>query len=172
MLKLCVVGTILQSTRGKYTLHNGQSHAANEGKFQTAFTRDPRHHGKIHSAFTILYYLLLLAQGLMCILEIVRLSLAHLGTGLLGFTFAALITAGTLRYTQGIKGIVPEWRWVNLALWISLAITNGLKISEEVKEGIHGRKGTKYPVVDQFTDVLVMIGVYAILGTLETCLKP
>lgn len=108
----------------------------------------------------------------MCILEIVRLSLAHLGTGLLGFIFISLITAGTLRSTQGINGVAFGWRWLNLALWISLAITNGVKISEEVKEGINGRKGSKYLISDQVTDVSVMIGVYVALGILEICLAP
>ena len=108
----------------------------------------------------------------MCILEIVRLSLAHLGTGLLGFIFVSLITAGTLRFTNGLNGVAFGWRWLNLALWVCLAITNGVKVSQEVKEGINTRKGSKYPIVDQVTDISVMIGVYVALGILEICLKP
>ncbi len=131
-----------------------------------------RRYGKIHLVFSILYYLLLLAQILMCVLEIVRLSLAHLGIGLLPFTFVAIIVAGAMRLTRGVQGRVRGWRWANLALWIALAITNGVKIAEEVKEGTGMRKGTKYPVVDELTDVSVMIGVYAVLGILEISLSP
>ena len=130
-----------------------------------------RRHGKVHLAFSILYYLLLLAQTLMCVLEIVRLSLAHLGIGLLPFTFVAIVAVGVMRLTRGLIGRVRGWRWTNLALWIALAVVNGIKIAEEVKEGTGKRKGTKYPVVDELTDVSVMVGVYAVLGILEVSLK-
>lgn len=49
-----------------------------------------------------------------------------------------------------------------------MAITNGVKIQKS-KEGVHERKATKYPMVDQVTDVSVMIGVYASLAVLEIC---
>ncbi len=108
----------------------------------------------------------------MCILEIVRLSLARLGIGLLPFTILALIIAASLRFSQGLGGHTQGWRWTNLALWVALAVVNGVKISEELKEGINQRKGTKYPVVDEVTDVGVMVGVYVALGVLEGCLTP
>lgn len=131
-----------------------------------------RRHGKIYLVVSTLYYLLLVAQILMCILEIVRLSLAHLGIGLLPFTFVSIIAAGILRFTHGLQNRVRGWRWANLGLWIVLGIMNGVKIAEEVKEGTDKRKGTKYPVVDELTDVSVMIGVYAVLGVLEICFRP
>ncbi len=131
-----------------------------------------RRHGKIYLVVSVLYYLLLVAQLLMCVLEIVRLSLAHLGIGLLPFTLVSIIVAGALRLTKGLQGRVRGWRWANLALWVALAIMNGVKIAEEVKEGTGMRKGTKYPVVDELTDVSVMIGVYTALGILEVCLRP
>jgi hypothetical protein len=131
-----------------------------------------RRHGKIYLVVSVLYYLLLVAQLLMCVLELVRLSLAHLGIGLLPFTFVSIIVAGALRLTKGLQGRVRGWRWANLALWVALAIMNGVKIAEEVKEGTGMRKGTKYPVVDELTDVSVMIGVYTVLGILEVCLRP
>ncbi|KAI4208653.1 MAG: hypothetical protein LQ349_009685, partial [Xanthoria aureola] len=108
---------------------------------------------------------------LMCILEIVRLSLMHLGVGLLPFTFVALITAAAMRFTKGLKGRVYAWRYLNLALWVALAVTNGVKIAEETKEGTAARKGSKYPVADEITDVAVMIGVYAVLASLEITLS-
>ena len=103
----------------------------------------------------------------MCILEIVRLSLAHLGVGLLPFTFVALLTAAAVRFTKGLRGKIHGWKYINLALWITLAVTNGVKVAEETKEGTGARKGSKYPVSDQITDVSVMIGVYAVLALLE-----
>ena len=108
----------------------------------------------------------------MCILEIVRLSLASLGIGLLPFTFLALGVAGLLRATSGLRGKVMLWRWLNLGLWIILAATNSVKIAQEVKEGIDARKGSKYPVLDELTDVSVMVGVYAVLTMIEIALKP
>ena len=131
-----------------------------------------RSHGIAHKAFSILYYLLLLAQVLMCVLEITRLSLAHLGIGLLPFTFVSLILACALHFTRGFRGRVPGWKWANLAVFIALAVTNGVKIAEEVKEGTGQRKGSKYPESDEIIDVSVMVGVYAALATLETMLRP
>ena len=107
----------------------------------------------------------------MCILEIVRLSLAHLGVGLLPFTFVALIAAAAVRFTKGLGGGVFGWTYLNLALWIALAVTNGVKIAEETKEGTGARKDSKYPVSDEITDVSVMIGVYAVLVVLEVALS-
>ena len=63
------------------------------------------------------------------------------------------------------------WRWLNLGLWIVLAATNSVKIVQEVKEGTNARKGSKYPVVDELTDVSVMVGVYAVLALIEARLK-
>ena len=107
----------------------------------------------------------------MCVLEIVRLSLARLGVGLLPFTFVALITAAAVRFTKGLVGKVYGWNYLNLALWIALAIMNGVKIAEETKEGSGARKGSKYPVADEITDVSVMVGVYAVLAILEFVLS-
>ena len=137
---------------------------------EAALEAPRRKHGKIHLVVSILYYLLLVAQILMCVLEIVRLSLAHLGIGLLPFTIIAIVVAGMLRLTLGLQGRIRGWRWASLALWIALAVTNGIKIAEEVKEGTNERKGTKYPVMDELTDVSVMIGVYVVLGVLEVFL--
>ena len=107
----------------------------------------------------------------MCALEIVRLSLARLGIGLLPFTFASLVVAGVMRATVGLQGKVVMWRWLNLGLWIVLAATNSVKIVQEVKEGIHAREGSKYPVVDQLTDVAVMVGVYTVLAAMEMLMR-
>lgn len=126
--------------------------------------------------FLTLYYLLILAQVLMCVLEITRLSLAHLGIGLLPFTFVSLVVAAAVRLSVGLRGRLMGWRLVNLGLWIVLAVTNGIKVAEEVREmdGVGGkqRKGGKYMVVDELTNVGVMVGVYVTLGILEASLDP
>ncbi len=158
-----------------YMVHGFRSHkktADLEINEESAVEVPRRRHGNIHLVVSILYYLLLVAQILMCVLENVRLSLAHLGIGLLPFTFASIVAAGILRLTKGLQGRVRSWRWANLALWIALAITNGIKIAEEVKEGTDNRKGTRYPAVDELTDISVMIGVYAVLAIFEVCLRP
>lgn len=133
--------------------------------------RQTGRHAKLRKTLSILYYLLLLAQTLMCILEIVRLSLAHLGIGLLPFTFVTLITAAAVHFTDGLRGRILGWRYLNLAVWVALAVTNGVKVAEETKEGTGARKGSKYPVADEMTDVSVMIGVYAVLAILEGVLS-
>ena len=38
------------------------------------------------------------------------------------------------------------------------------------KEGINGRKGSKYPISDQVIDIAVMAGVYAVIAILEVVL--
>lgn len=151
---------------GKF--ENRELHASNT--ITSSKSKLLRTHGRFCLVLTILYFLLLLAQFLMCVLEIVRLSLAQLGIGLLPFIFISLAMAGLLRYILIFKR-VQQLRWMNLGLWTTLAVTNSVKLSQEVKEGIDNRKGTKYPVVDEITDVSVMIGVYVTLGILEICLN-
>lgn len=79
--------------------------------------------------------------------------------------------AAALRSTKGMRGRIYGWRYLNLAAWIALAVTNGVKVAEETKEGTDARKGSKYPVADEMTDVSVMIGVYAVLALLEGSLR-
>ena len=126
---------------------------------------------RTYRALSILYYLFLVAQILMCILEMVRLSITHLGIGLLPFTLVTIITAAAVRFTRGFRGRIVGWKYLNLMVWIALAITNGVKVAEERKEGTGARKGSKYPVGDEITDVSVMIGVYAVLVLLESFLR-
>ena len=45
-----------------------------------------------------------------------------------------------------------------------------VKVVGLVKEGINGRKGSKYPISDQTIDVAVVTGVYAVIGMLEVIL--
>ena len=64
---------------------------------------------------------------------------------------------------KGIRGS----RWANLGLWVALLVMDSLKLAQEAKDGTGARKGSKYPVADEMTDVGVMIGVYVVLGVLE-----
>ena len=79
--------------------------------------------------------------------------------------------AAVVRFTAGLGGRIRGWNVLNIALWIALAVTNGVKIAEETKEGTGARKGSKYPVADEITDVAVMVGVYAVLASLEVILS-
>lgn len=150
----------------------GSSKKSSDTEVVEVSENQARGRSKTHTAFSILYFLLVLAQILMCILEIVRLSLTHLGIGLLPFTFVTLAIAFALRLTRGFRNSIEGWRWASLSVWIALAITNGMKIAEETKEGTGARKGSKYPVADEMTDVGVMIGVYVALAMLEVLVRP
>lgn len=169
LIVLTATGTRLSSPQAANTIQARESKPTHETEAKELAQTKRR--TKIYKALAILYYLFLLAQILMCILEIVRLSLTHLGVGLLPFTFVALIAAAAVRFTKGLGGRVLGWTYLNLALWIALAVTNGVKIAEETKEGTGARKGSKYPVSDEITDVSVMIGVYAVLVVLEVALS-
>ena len=76
-----------------------------------------------------------------------------------------------LRFTKGLGGRLFGWKYANLSVWIALAVTNAVKVAQETKEGSGARKGSKYPVADEITDVSVMIGVYTVLAILEVSLK-
>ena len=162
LVVLCIIGTRRQTKS-----HGFGTNRANGEKRDGLYPRRNR----AYLGLSILYFLLLIAQILMCILEITRLSLAHLGIGLLPFTFVSLIVAGGSRFTRGVGGRIYGWRWANLGVFIALAVANGVKIAEEVKEGTGQRKGSKYPESDEIIDVSVMIGVYAAMGVLEVVLK-
>ena len=72
----------------------------------------------------------------------------------------------------GVWERVHGWQAANVAVWIALAVTNGVEVAEEVKEGTGQRKGTKYPESDEITDVAVMIGVQAALMVLDILIPP
>ena len=127
---------------------------------------------RAHGILTGVYFFFIAATMGMSILEVVRLSFARLGIGLLPFTFVALLVAAALRMTKGFRKRVSGWRWANIVAWVALAATNGVKLAEELKEGTGARKGTKYPESDEITDVGVMIGLYVILAILDAILSP
>lgn len=162
--------------RNRGPKHQEKGFADVEDAAPPSLWRPWKDRSRIYRVFLTLYYLLILAQVLMCVLEITRLSLAHLSIGLLPFTFVSLVVAAVVRLSIGIRGRLMGWRVTNLGLWIVLAVTNGIKVAEEVREldGMGGmqRKGGKYMVVDELTDVGVMVGVYIALGILEASLDP
>ncbi|KAH0562444.1 hypothetical protein GP486_002869 [Trichoglossum hirsutum] len=95
------------------------------------------------------------AAGMLSV-EIARLSLAHFGVGLLPFLYIAFLIALVLRWRRDIWR--SGWKWCGVALWVMLAVVGVVKIVGETKEGVNTRKGTKYPMSDQVTDVGVEIG--------------
>ncbi|RFU32790.1 hypothetical protein B7463_g3548, partial [Scytalidium lignicola] len=116
---------------------------------------------------TILYYVLIICNILMVTLEIVRLSLIHFGITLLPFAYVGLILVLLLHWSEGLFGRVRGWMKVNLVILVGGVAVSVVKIVGLVKEGIHGRKGSKYPISDQVIDVGVMAGVYAIIALME-----
>ena len=108
----------------------------------------------------------------MCSLEIARLIKADLGIGLLPFTFVSLLVAAILRVTSWPEKKITYWSWVNVGLWVALAATNSVKLAEQVKEGLHTRKGSQYPESDEFIDVTVMVALYVVLALLDALLGP
>ncbi|PVH75357.1 hypothetical protein DL98DRAFT_562426 [Cadophora sp. DSE1049] len=124
-------------------------------------------------AFTLtsaVYYILIVANGLMMTLEIVRLELIHFGIGLLPFVYAGLIVALFLYWSEGVKGRIRGWQAVNAVVWIGGVVMSAVKVVGLSKEGIDSRKGSKYPLSDQVIDVAVMAGVYAVVAILEVVL--
>ncbi|KAG4413006.1 hypothetical protein IFR04_013865 [Cadophora malorum] len=124
-------------------------------------------------AFTLtsaVYYVLIVANGLMLTLEIVRLELIHFGIGLLPFVYAGLIIAMFLYWSEGVKGRIRGWQAVNAVVWIGGIVMSAVKVVGLSKEGIDSRKGSKYPLSDQVIDVAVMAGVYAVVAILEVVL--
>lgn len=105
------------------------------------------------------------------VLEIVRIELLKsYGIALTPFVFVGLILAFALHWTEGVEGRIRGWQAINGIIWVGGVVVNVIKVVGLVKEGIHGRKGTKYPIVDQVTDIAVMAGVYVILAILEMVL--
>ncbi|CZT43320.1 uncharacterized protein RSE6_03335 [Rhynchosporium secalis] len=116
------------------------------------------------------YYILIVANALMMTLEIVRLELIHFGIGLLPFMYAGLLIALLLHWSEGVKGKVRGWQAVNAVIWIGGIVMSVVKVVGLNNEGIDSRKGSKYPLSDQVTDVSVMAGLYAVATILEVIL--
>ena len=100
-------------------------------------------------------------------LEIVRLSLIHFGIGLLPFSYVGLLLGLALHWSRGFQSRIRFWQAINAVIWVGGMIMAVVKVVGLVKEGINGRKGSKYPVSDQVIDVAVIAGVYAVIAVLE-----
>lgn len=103
-------------------------------------------------------------------LEIVRLELLHYGIALLPFVYVGLLLGAYLHFSEGVGGRVRGWQGVNAVVWVGGVVMCAVKVVGLSKEGDAGRKGSKYPVGDQVTDVAVMAGVYAVIAVLEVVL--
>jgi hypothetical protein len=101
----------------------------------------------------------------MQVLEIVRLELLHFGIGLQPFVFVGLTLGAVLHWSEGARGRIRGWQTINAVVWMG-----GVQVIGLSKEGINGRKGSKYPISDQVIDVAVMAGVYAVIMILELVL--
>ncbi|OBT77739.1 hypothetical protein VF21_03852 [Pseudogymnoascus sp. 05NY08] len=124
----------------------------------------------LYTTTATIYYVLIVCNILMQTLEIVRLSLIHFGIGLLPFAYVGLIIGGALHWSDGVQGRIQTWQGINAVIWLGGTAMSVVKVVGLVKEGINGRKGSKYPISDQTIDVAVMTGVYAAIGMLEVVL--
>jgi hypothetical protein len=121
----------------------------------------------------VLYYFFLVALIAMISLEIARLVDAQLGIGLLPFTYVGILLAAGLHLVMS-RQTTSELRLVkcfNAVYWLLLAVVFAIKVATEVKEGLHSRDNVmpqdNYKVVDEVTDVAVMIFLAAVLVLLE-----
>jgi heme/copper-type cytochrome/quinol oxidase subunit 1 len=103
-------------------------------------------------------------------LEIVRLELLHFGIGLQPFAYVGLMLGTLLHWSEGAKGRIRGWQTINGVVWIGGVVMSVVQVVGLSKEGINGRKGSKYPISDQVIDVAVMAGVYAVVASLELVL--
>ncbi|KUJ12568.1 uncharacterized protein LY89DRAFT_623752 [Mollisia scopiformis] len=136
----------------------------------TAYLRSKPRRNCAFNTISIIYYILIVCNILMQTLEIVRLELIHFGISLLPFVYVGLLIGAFLHYTEGVKGRIRGWQTVNGIIWIGGVAMCAVKVVGLSKEGINGRKGSKYPISDQVTDVAVMAGVYAVIAILELML--
>ncbi|KAG9231203.1 hypothetical protein BJ875DRAFT_444315 [Amylocarpus encephaloides] len=117
-----------------------------------------------------LYYAFIMVNILMETLEIVRLSMENYGIGLLPFIYVGLLGGAYLHFSNGVHGRIPSWVYSNcILLWIGGFVMNVVKVAGLVMDDDE-RKGTKYPLEDQITDVGVVAGVYVVILGLEIVL--
>ena len=126
---------------------------------------------RIAKAIAVVYYILVFAMLAMETLEITRLSLAHLGIGLLPFVYVGVLTACALHtfVTMRLAKVA------GVLFWVALAATMAIKLGALRKEeGVSERVGVtaRYPLGDQVTDNGVMIGVEVVLAILEILYQP
>lgn len=95
---------------------------------------------------------------------------SQIGSGLLPFSYVGLLLGGFLHYSEGLQGRIRGWQAVNGVLWVGGIVVSVVQVVGLTNEGIDGRKGSKYPISDEVTDVAVMAGVYAVIMVLEIVL--
>lgn len=116
---------------------------------------------------------------LMETIEIARLVLAKLGVGLLPLVYVGLAAAVVLQATDGARGrLGKHYRAATTVFWVGGFVITCVKTAAVAEMGIFGndtqgtrtqqlaRVGSMYPVVDQFTDLVVLAAFYlfAVVG--------
>lgn len=107
-------------------------------------------------------------------IEIARLALADLGVGLVPFVYVGCLVAVLLQVTDGLWGRLRGWQVSGALFWtLSFCITT-VKTVAVGKFGTTGslaRNGSKYPVEDQLTDLIVLVIFYAILAVMQIVIE-
>lgn len=138
--------------------------------FSSSRTANGQKRSKVQIAAVVLYYIFLLANLLLSILEMARLSTIHFGVALLPFVTVGILLAGILHHFRGFNGSIPGYAYFLIVFWVANMVMSIIKTAGLAMEGVHGRKGSMYPLEDQLTDTGVMAGVYLLIAGLEVLL--
>jgi len=116
------------------------------------------------------YLFFLLAFIGMASLEIARLAVANLGVGMLPFTLVGLGIAFAMVYLRNKDG--RRCAAFLAPYFLLLSTMEALKVHRliEIQRQIDTIKGSKYPVSDWLTDVIVMLALSALCAILEIIL--
>lgn len=136
----------------------------------TAYLRATPRRNWAFNGVSATYYVLIVCNILMLTLEIVRLELIHFGIGLIPFAYVGLLLSCALHWSEGARGRIRGWQTIAGIVWMGGLVMSAVQVAGLSKEGIHARKGSKYPISDQIIDVAVMAGVYAVVAILELVL--
>ena len=120
----------------------------------------------------ILYYVLSVAMIAMVSLEIARREVAHIGIGLLPFTYVRVLFGCAVFWLARRKNSSPGFvvRVLSAITYLALAAAMGILLAGlRLQFGKRERVGvtSKYPLGDEVTDTGTMAGVAFVLAVLE-----
>lgn len=119
------------------------------------------------------YFFCIVVIVLMETIEVARLVRADLGVGLVPFVYVGCLIAISLQATDALWGRLRGWQVSGTLFWLlSFCITTvkAVAVGRFGTKGPLARKGSKYPVEDQLTDLIVLVIFYAILVAMQIIL--
>jgi hypothetical protein len=118
----------------------------------------------------VLYFFSVAVVILMETVEIVGLARTGLGIALIPFVYAGYLVAATLQASDGLRGRLKAWRFVNLLFWTLSACITSAKLAAVTKFGTDGplaRSDTLYAVHHQINNLSILVGFYVLLMLVE-----